>query len=317
MKKLVKKPLLLLAIGFIIGYITSVIADTINSNEVLYDNSGSGSVATNVQGALDSLFNAVNHSGAGYSILAHNPTGISAQLLGGLYRYQGTNPNNYICFGTTDKNTCTGNIDNYMYRIMGFNENGQLKLIKYTSIGDYEWNPNRYSNEPWSNCELFKRLNGLDESNNYFLNTQLVPSGWENRIAITSWKYGETQNINYSTIYNVETGFSNSVDAKIAVMYIHDYYYSNCGLAECNDSTYKASWLHFDKEHLITKYGKNYNFYLVYYLYPSGGVSMVTLNNNNYALVTYNSPVHPVFYLNLNQTIASGSGTLSDPYILN
>ncbi len=311
-----KKFILGTIFGIILCLITYVVADTINSNEVLYDNSKSNSSSTNVQGAIDSLFNAVNHSGTGCSLLIHNPVGISTNLLGGLYRYQGTNPNNYICFGTTDKNTCTGTIDNYMYRIMGINESGQLKLIKYTSIGNYKWDPNVYSNEPWSNSELFKRLNGLDSSNNYYLNTQLVPNGWENRIAITNWKYGETKSINYSSIYNVENGFSNSVDAKIGIMYAHDYFYSNCGLIECNSNTYKASWLHFDKEHLITKYGKSDSYYTVYYLYPYGGVSMVTLNNSGIGTVSYESPVHPVFYLTSSQSIASGSGTLADPYIL-
>ena len=30
----------------------------------------------------------------------------------------GTNPDNYVCFGTTDKSACTANQDKYMYRVI-------------------------------------------------------------------------------------------------------------------------------------------------------------------------------------------------------
>ena len=324
MKKSIKKSksnLLFLLIGILIGSSVIVLADTINSNEVLYDNSSSGSGSTDVQGALDNLFDAVNHSGTGYSIITHNPQGISTQLLGGLYRYQGTNPSNYICFGTTDKNLCTSDTGNYMYRIIGINETGQLKLIKYSSIGNYSWHSVGTVDTSWPNSDLFKKINGLDASNNYFLNTQLVPSEWENRIATTTWKYGDISTVDYSTVYNIENNFSNSVDAKIGIMYIHDYYYANCGTSECNDSVYKSGWLYSNYEHLITRYGYGGSYhsknYLVYYLNPSGGIGYGSYNSVAAGRMMYESPVHPVFYLSLNESISSGTGTITDPYILN
>ena len=78
--------------------------------------------------------------------LLENPTsGLNTTEEGGLYRYQGTNDtvNNYICFGTSDKSTCTGNTDIYMYRIIGINEDGQLKLIKKEALNTtYAWHSN-------------------------------------------------------------------------------------------------------------------------------------------------------------------------------
>jgi len=63
-----------------------------------------------------------------------------------MYRYTGTNEkvdDNYICFGTTDKNECINNSDKYMYRIIGITsedntmlglEVNQIKLIKNTIL---------------------------------------------------------------------------------------------------------------------------------------------------------------------------------------
>ena len=59
------------------------------------------------------------------------------------YRYTGANPNNYVCFGSTES-TCP---NEYLYRIIGVFD-GQVKLIKadYTNSsmlgldGGYEGN---------------------------------------------------------------------------------------------------------------------------------------------------------------------------------
>ena len=66
-------------------------------------------------------------------------------LEGDGYRYTGsgavgadTNPNNFICFGTTDKSACTANQDKYMYRVLGVfsdaNGKNHVKLIKYKQL---------------------------------------------------------------------------------------------------------------------------------------------------------------------------------------
>ena len=43
---------------------------------------------------------------AGNAILTLKPTGLNTTMEGGLYRYQGTSVNNYICFGISTKSTC-------------------------------------------------------------------------------------------------------------------------------------------------------------------------------------------------------------------
>ena len=75
----------------------------------------------------------------------------SSGLEGDGYRYVGsgaydsaTTPNNFICFGTTDKTECKNNEAKYMYRIIGVFEGSDgeqhLKLISLKQLGSYAWN---------------------------------------------------------------------------------------------------------------------------------------------------------------------------------
>ena len=120
-------------------------------------------------------------------------------LEGDGYRYVGTgepgdstNPNNFICFGTTDVTECTGNLDKYMYRIVGVfsdsNKKYHLKLIKYTQIGQYTWNTDGACSEyDWKNSPLHDGLNG-----DYFLNNTtynyLQDNSWVDLISDWTWK---------------------------------------------------------------------------------------------------------------------------------
>ena len=308
MKKLLKNPLLLLIIGFILGYITSVIADTINSNEVLYDNSNINSNVDNVQDALDEVYNIINHNSLGFSLLTHNPVGLSTELIGGLYRYQGVqnnynNVDNYICFGTTNKSDCVGDTDKYMYRIIGINTSGQIKLIKKEALNtDYNWNSN--GGVKWANSDIFAGLNGP-----YYLdNLEYIPDNtWRNRIDISIWHYSATKDRTISTIIERELA-GETVNAKIGLMYLHDYAYS---LATPEYSS--SSWLYLRNNDSNP---------------PDGWELIITLWDNlnpwyisgtpdyTYGGMGYTYAIRPVFYLTTSQTIASGSGTITDPYIL-
>ncbi len=99
-------------------------------------------------------------------------------LVGGMYRYQGTNDvPNWICFGTNDQTKCTDEYDKYMYRIIGVTEKGQLYLLKETILKEKaeigfarnsEWHisgsshvcPNGNCPE-WNETDLFQRINGI------------------------------------------------------------------------------------------------------------------------------------------------------------
>ncbi len=109
---------------------------------------------------------------------------LTKEITGGMYRYQGAFPDsdsstmpNWICFGTTNQDECKNNIDKYMYRIIGINENGQLYLLKETILKEEEvlgfaWNDEtRIDFEDdfcldgvcpeWNEADLFQRINGI------------------------------------------------------------------------------------------------------------------------------------------------------------
>ncbi len=237
---------------------------------------------------------------------------------GGLYRYQGTTADNYICFGTSTKATCTGDTDKYMYRIMGVNSSGQMKLIKKEALNRvYAWDTSNERKITWVSSTLYTGLNG-----DYFLNNATyVPSGWSSRIATTNWKYGDNTNKNVTALnlYTIENRWP-SVSAKIGLMYAHDYAYGLSGGNNCSGSgtysTCKTSWMHLSNNDSGV-------------LYPAEWIIPTATGNSSASawdvskdgrfsspLVGTTESVRPVFFLNNTGTIVSGTGTISDPYIL-
>ncbi len=130
---------------------------------------------------------------------------LTTNLINGLYRYQGnsiisnynsneytfdredTVNNNYICLG----NDCSTETSNDMYRIIGVNEDGLMKVVKDTPVNDsIVWNSDSYNNIKWSESELYKYLN------TDFYNT--LPIELKNKILNTTWVYGDINENNMS-----------------------------------------------------------------------------------------------------------------------
>ncbi len=192
---------------------------------------------------------------AGEYVLAQKPSGLSEKLLGDMYRFVGgcnagdSNGNgcdnivdNFVCFGYNDPSQCvkkteTGiDLDNdYIYRIIGITEDGQMKLIKNTAITEnegyenyYEWHKSYAKDITWPESDLFKRLNGqgtgtthgIYGNTNLFINSEtsnvqyIKTTGnttWYNKIDSNhEWLYGGIFNINLDKsadeIYKIESG---------------------------------------------------------------------------------------------------------------
>ena len=117
-------------------------------------------------------------------IVASKPKSLSPNPdQGDMYRYQGTSElvnDNYICFGTKEREECTNDEDHYMYRIIGITPEGEMKLIKQTPVVEegntiFSWykatetdeNGNTLYGtaedglETWPESAIYKRLNGL------------------------------------------------------------------------------------------------------------------------------------------------------------
>ncbi len=219
------------------------------------------------------------------------------------YRYAGANPNNYVCFGSTASTCPSGNL----YRIIGV-FGSEVKLIKSTSYGSYEWSSN-YDNT-WSTSDIKNTLNTT------YYNT--LSSTWQNKIATHTWKVGGMVNNNYYTAkqyYNVEVGSSSSSTTdsmKIGLMYVSDY-----GFAASNsywttalynyESATSSNWLYLGKlEWTISRNSSS-----------SDRAFIVLSGDVYYVIVSRSDAVRPSFYLTSSTTYVSGSGTSSDPIRIN
>ena len=230
------------------------------------------------------------------------------------YRYAGASEsvNNYICLGS-DAITCP---DANLFRIIGvFGE--QVKVIRAKSVGNKQWDTN--NSNTWSSSSLNTYLNG-----EYLTSLGTL----KNKIATTTWKVGgdSWSNIVISvpkTAYQYEVGSSAStttVDKKIGLMYVTDYYYSASPSAWTlvgyneSDATkdYRAAtstnWLYLGSyEWTISRVSGGtwdaFNVFSTGRVYSDG--------------VADSYVARPSFNLLSSVTYASGSGTSSDPIRIN
>ena len=277
----------------------------------------------------------------------------SSGLEGDGYRYTGsgaynseTTPNNFICFGTSDATECKNNEAKYMYRIIGVFEgtdgNQHLKLISLKQLGAYEWNVDYATDVAWENSDMYKGLNG-----SYFLtNTTydyLQNNTWLNKIEDWTWNAVNTKTSssgpNYynsltpSQIYLHEMNRSSKTSsigswtnptAKIGLMYASDYTLSLgssalaiTGSTYTNSTTLNKGWMHQSNndttassyEWTLSRYGDTGGNFRAWYVVSDGSVG-------NY-LVYDAYGVRPVFYLTSDVKYNSGTGTYTDPYIIN
>ena len=276
-------------------------------------------------------------------------------LEGDGYRYVGsgaynsaTTPNNFICFGTSDKTECKNNESKYMYRIVGVFEgsdgNQHLKLIKFSQLSStYNWHSTN-EDVDWGSNSLYTGLNG-----SYFLTNStydyLQNSTWLNKIENWTWTAVNTKTYsdsgpNYTSglsptqIYLHEmnkSGKTSSIgewtspSGQIGLIYASDYVLSlgDSALAmtddtKTNQSTLITGWIHQinndnsvdEYESIISRYGTRAKQYIIVYnLDPNGAVNWGNASSYTYA-------VRPVFYLTNDIIYNSGTGSYTDPYTI-
>ncbi len=271
---------------------------------------------------------------------------VSKCEVGGMYRYQGTDSvDNYICFGTTDQETCKNNASKYMYRIIGVTPEGQLKLIKETALiamKEPEWD--------YSTSTMKNSINGSD----FLTNSDYLSKVWQDLIVSHNWLYGFTGKVNDSDLYNgnymyeIESGkkevtfdssveygssgsysytiktttkkWDTSVSDKVGLLYIHDYLFAYLGGNPGSSNNLKTIWLAPKiPEFIITAQGLSD--------VPNAPGHRIYLWNNylttDYSNLSYlksgkaiDFGLRPVFYLNNDLKIKNGAGSNIDPYIL-
>ena len=266
------------------------------------------------------------------------------------YRYVGTNPDNYVCFGYSNEEidcdfTNSTNTDLYAYRIIGIFEDEErhqhLKLIKKEALNTkYVWNADSSNDVNWENSDLYNGINS-----GYFLNnptySYMQNSNWLNKIE--TWDYIATNTKTYEnsgpnyydsvTLNNIylhemnrssktsSVGEWKTVNGKISLMYVSDYLLSLGRSAleytsYTNRTTLKTGWLHISNNDSGAPSQYEWTstrcggFDVIYYAWHVRSYGDI----NSYG-VNYTYSVRPVFYLTSDVTI-SGEGTTTNPYII-
>ena len=238
---------------------------------------------------------------------------------------------NFICFGTNDQNDCKNNMDTYMYRIIGIDSSGRLKLIKATKIvgdsggGVFAWNSDNRSDVKWNNSNLYNRLNENDRSDKYFVgNTRynyMNNNTWIDLIDTTAIYYiGDSTVKTNPTLFQNESKEQINNGSKVGLMYLSDYLYANNGTADTNNWLFIQNGLNrtssngdtpssqaAEYEWTMTRRGRSGGWYYAWNVFSDGTVYVTTLNNT--------WAVRPVFYLKSDVKIA-GKGTLDNPYMI-
>ena len=186
-------------------------------------------------------------------------------------RYEGTDPNNYICLDNKTSGSCTSS--SLLFRIIGLFEEdtsadgttsaGTKKLLKILDTNNYGGTDGKYWNQTqtsgknyndWSTATLKTELNETYLST--LLDTSGVNSKLSSAIANTKWHLGGASESNYRTltaegIYTQErntsaiySGNPSSIYAKVGLMYPSDYGYATVGGTTENKSNCRAMGLY-------------------------------------------------------------------------
>ncbi len=155
----------------------------------------------------------IDYEKTGVDIINSKPANLSIEEVGGMHRYQGTKDivnNNYICFGTNNREECLNNQDNYLYRILGISSNGEMKLMKQKFLSvKYKWSANYTEDVGWPDSDIFNAINneGFLDNENYLSKNSSI--NWSNKIIMKDWYYGnvmELYSLTGEEFYNIEIG---------------------------------------------------------------------------------------------------------------
>ena len=315
-KKVLSNKIFIFSLGALIFGSLGVSASTLfPSNNVTYNNTVSGLNSTNVQGAIDELYNACfpQKVSATGDIILETTTIVSQddglykdEYENGKYTYKGTNPNNYI------------NFNNETWRIISINPNKSIKIIRNSTIGKIEWDSSgSHGDNNWTRPASLNTY--LNETYYNKLNTDI-----KNKILKTEYNIGGFNNnkIDMQTIIEYENW--RIWNGKVALPTMSEYIRAN---SSTNCDTFNK---HQDNYTLC----KNTNWMVLsdrdwYILTPPNLVepnhTEIMSSYNVFTVQTSNSycssyyanisrGIRPVVTLSSEVQITSGTGTAQDPY---
>ncbi len=302
----VKNNIMIFIIGIIlfcgIGVYASV---TFASSTVTYSNTSSGLNSTNVQEAIDELYNSCNNSstssGPANDLLDKVDVVESGDGLykdeyeNGRYFYKGANPNNYITF----------NGEKAGWRIISVESDGTIKITKTASVGTqmydvqgrYDWFYPTWLNK-YLNLEYYDGLTATAKA----------------QIGSHKWGAGA---INPNNDLKTQISSENGTRwyGKIALPTVSEYLRANSNKSKCNSFTLyndnlstckKTNWMYINDE------------WFTFTTNQSGWVIVLVETGSlaNTDADEYNQIYHATLYLSSEVKITGGTGNKADPFTI-
>ena len=283
-------------VGFIIG---SILFGTLGVYAVTYfpglnttyDNSDSGMTSTNVQDAVDELYNVCVPPKAGDQIIEDG--NLTKDEYECRYFFTGANPNNYITFNDEEAG----------WRIISVECDGTIKIMRYAGIVSKAWDtsyPNGSSNwakpaslNTYLNGEYYNGLNSTTQS-------QIVAK--EFSIGAVTW-----DNNDLADQVNDENSIKWS--GKIALPTVSEYLRTN---SNTNCKTFKLNNNNYNTCKGTTWLTTNTNWWTL----SANDASNHVYYNGGYSYASLINKVRPTLYLSSDIKIAGGTGTQTDPYTI-
>ena len=308
-KKVLKNRIFIFVMSAILFSVVGVSAATyFESGAVTYDNTESGLTSTNVQGAIDELYNACKtpSTPAGNYILENVPIITVGEGLhedefqSARYIFKGGNPNNYITFNGEDAG----------WRIISIEPDKTIKIRKIDNIGDQMWNTTSSSN--WEFASLNTYLN-----NTYY--NSLTDTA-KKQIVAKDWSIGKIRDENNYIDDQVSMENSDKWTGKIALPTVSEYIRSNsneswCGTFSLINNNYSnclsTGWMDNNESWWTLSPLNGYSSMVFFVSYSEyDGITYEYYDSTELLL-----QVHPALYLSSDIKL-SGSGTESDPYVI-
>ena len=225
LKKFINSKLFIFIITALVFSTIGVSAATyFASSQVTYDNKTSGLKSTDVQGAIDELYNVCFPPKAGDTILEEVPIVTTGDGLykdeyeNGRYIFKGGNPNNYVTF----------NNEQAGWRIISVEPDKTIKIMKITNINtsnNLAWDSQNSNN--WARpVTLNTYLNGDYLTN--FLNSTARSQIVDSNFSIGAVAYGSN---NMSAQVSAEN--SNKWYGNIALPTVSEYIRTNSNKSSC------------------------------------------------------------------------------------
>ena len=286
-------------IGFTLGLITSGIvvvcaATYFPSNQTTYNNGTTGMSATNVQTAIDELYNTCFPPTLGNQILEN--TDLEKDPYECRYFFTGATPNNYITF------------NDETWRIISVECDGTIKIMRNEITRNQIWDS---SSNNWAEpASLNVYLNNL-----YY---DTLTATAQSQIVAKDWSIGAVTYDNNDLANQISDENSKKWNGKIALITVSEYIRSNsnknsCGTLSFNnfyyDSCKNTTWM----------YTRNISYWWT--LTPdselSDTVNVILIDGRVGGTGCYNNyGIRPTVYLSSDIKIISGNGSQSNPYVI-